>query len=1014
MAINFMSIYLHNKRQFSALLLVITAMIVVQFINCSRESHLAVLVELQEQSQFATTLAEKEAIIAKLESHYRSLVVSAKNRQKVDCMLNELEESLPAPFAIKQNSLHIKEEIRFEKYLDTLLTQVSLGQGDQLEAYWQSARETATTLDSLGGISYWTPFVEASANSDSITARAWKTAKIAKNLAAKYKSSAPMKADQFVGFALQNIDASAIPDKRTKFTTLQQLMVILTDYYRFFDISCVLAETRIPEAMSIGFYLRAAGLEYNYAEALSQADRVSSAHSVYQKNLERVKKYKKTVPSIDWYENASKIGLIDVFIDFGRHVDALKILASLDTVKTLSQRQKFKTFTQQGRIYTRLGKYENALESFQDALENVIENNDHRNHLTALNNLGDYYEQIGQYRQAATYYEKALAAHRKNFPEDKETRQVRLVRLAAIKALQGKKVAFRHMMGGVQNEAGNVINPVIKAEILRSLGYLYQENHQPKASIEVFQQAAKLYGKNGRIRSQLDTKVDLIRSLIMNQNTEKAWTLSKEVYQLSQELSYLKCQIDILALKARLAHQQNDYQQANVLTDKLLKIVSGLHQGFEDLDVVIGYRHRIDEYLREAVLYELFADNETAAYQKLKQAQIFSRQSTAQKSRVNGISNHIVSDTLARPPIMPIETLELNYFAADSNLYIFVRAKDTLLLKQRKIDSNILENRIDDFIERISKTGEVLNTQQPQEEKVEYHSETMRLGHQIFIDILGWPDLQMLITNADILHIIPNGPLHNLPFHCLPLDPAGDNFLVERVAIMQSDQAGRNGAESFKYGGNSFHDGRITFSADKGFSQSLAITNYLTSKFNAVPLSAPPSSDRPIDMDRIFNEDEVGYDALVVIAHHEVDPEGPNQMLLNLTVKQHSTDRFETIGLSESHLKHIDWGAWDAVLLIGCNTGSGQLFKGAGLYGLEQILSHNNITEILASRWEIDASKAIPQTQEYIKLRGQSLHPALALQAVQKKSIQEFKNDVYTQIAHPFYWAGLGLTVNFN
>jgi tetratricopeptide (TPR) repeat protein len=154
------------------------------------------------------------------------------------------------------------------------------------------------------------------------------------------------------------------------------------------------------------------------------------------------------------------------------------------------------------RLYR--GEYAAALLSFQRALENDIRLQDASGEITRLNNISNVYFFQGKYLDALQVCERALQRADQTTAEkwNPSRRQLTLANLATLyeqlgqneKALDYYKLAQAH---------GPALPPAEQAQLLSNLGTLYRRMGDPAKALEIYQTARRLFSQGHHSDGQI-------------------------------------------------------------------------------------------------------------------------------------------------------------------------------------------------------------------------------------------------------------------------------------------------------------------------------------------------------------------------------------------------------------------------------------------------------------------------------------------------------------------------------
>lgn len=313
------------------------------------------------------------------------------------------------------------------------------------------------------------------------------------------------------------------------------------------------------------------------------------------------------------------------------------------------------------------------------------------------------------------------------------------------------------------------------------------------------------------------------------------------------------------------------------------------------------------------------------------------------------------------------------------------------------------------------------------------------------------------INKSRRLLVLPDGPLHALPFAAL-IDSSGE-YLVEKLPIRVALSAtvyvelkkNRGGSLSKKGGDASaplriaaFGDPAYSYSAfgpgnefgvekrDEGVYRS---ATYAWDRYAGFTWRPLPASRLEVEgIARLFPEEQVhtflGYDALEtnfksldkttdvvhVAAHSYLDQEIPSNSLVAFAVP----GDISGVGVSsqEDGLLHV-WEIYedvrinaDLVVLSACNTGMGQELGGEGLIGLTRAFQYAGARSVVASLWSVaDQATSELMIRFYRHLRS-GLSKDEALRAAQIELIRgpievrgpdgQLKEK---DVSSPYFWA---------
>ena len=92
------------------------------------------------------------------------------------------------------------------------------------------------------------------------------------------------------------------------------------------------------------------------------------------------------------------------------------------------------------------------------------------------------------------------------------------------------------------------------------------------------------------------------------------------------------------------------------------------------------------------------------------------------------------------------------------------------------------------------------------------------------------------------------------------------------------------------------------------------------------------------------------------------------------------------------------------VMLVGCETAGGKLYRGTGISGLQQEFLSLGVKNVLGNLWEVNAPHAIAQARDFLTTWAMTGNPSRALRESQLKAVQGLQGHRYYQQPHPYFW----------
>ncbi|MGH7753126.1 MAG: CHAT domain-containing protein, partial [Gemmatimonadales bacterium] len=262
--------------------------------------------------------------------------------------------------------------------------------------------------------------------------------------------------------------------------------------------------------------------------------------------------------------------------------------------------------------------------------------------------------------------------------------------------------------------------------------------------------------------------------------------------------------------------------------------------------------------------------------------------------------------------------------------------------------------------------------------------------------------VEPLLVGIERLVIVPDGPLHYVPFDALAVRPP--------PALRLASAGRENPYMQAEYVIDRFE---ITYLPSTQF-LSRADSDLNGARLLAVTRQAPGGSREvatlaagwPRDRVRVLAEAAAtetaaraateGASVLHFAVHAQADDQDPQASHLRLGADDNNDGYF--------HLAEIAGARRPArlVVLSACETQSGRLFNGEGLMGLARAFLASGVGSVVATQWPVGPSAADLMGEFYRRL-AMGTPPATALQAA-KRTLR-----LNPATAHPFYWAGFVL-----
>lgn len=264
-----------------------------------------------------------------------------------------------------------------------------------------------------------------------------------------------------------------------------------------------------------------------------------------------------------------------------------------------------------------------------------------------------------------------------------------------------------------------------------------------------------------------------------------------------------------------------------------------------------------------------------------------------------------------------------------------------------------------------------------------------------------WEPLLPAMERANRITVIPDGPLHRIPFVTLVSDTGLDEegrtssalrFVLDDYEISYALSTRHLGSADRFSGLGTDKPAKIlvvTYRAPGGEGEVQSI-------IDAWPRGRVHTLIGDEATESRVRQVEQSYDIVHYATHAFANGRDPLASYIGLASDSDSDGLY--------HLSEIAGQPHDQALVIlsGCETQTGNLFRGEGLMGLTRAYLASGARAVVATQWPVSAVAASLMGEFHRRLAA-GTSPATALRAAQLKLRADPAN------SHPFYWAGLVL-----
>jgi len=969
------------------------------------------LINLQKAILASKTDVERQKILERLDKYYLTMSIPDSVQRRVhaeaDTLIKRQERN--SPLAIIDDELD-NNIYQVENQLKVVLRDAIIAciRGDDsiFQSIIKYAKTLADTVDKGTDNNYWRPWVVKVESFDSSKAMIWLLADRAERCCHRYCVSESIEAEKYGARGLQLVEQ--IKDYRLRLDITQRLFFILYRLREMYDLSYVFAKREIQKAYDLKYIIRNTGFLFNYAEGLYLAGQNKLALETYVETIKRAKKFSK-VPGIVWYEINGNLGMAKAHWELSNYERTLSLCKEIEKLK-LDTDQKIQLHNLKGIAHRNLGNYDKAKEEYNKSLDLTISDKKYYMQVIVLRNLGTLYHRLTEYDMASYYFTEAMALHQKYNSQNIGAKIRLLISFAETKAAQREIKDFNLLIQEADDLTKLINLPKKKAELLRSLGRFNMNLGKYHQAYSPFKQAIALYEDYGLLRAALETKCDLVESLIELSDYETAKDLLEEIYILATNIHDAQRKIDAVGMKAEIFHKEGNLDNAIQASNQLINEIETLSTRFTDIDNLTFFRQKIHHYLQNAVIYELEKQRIDSAFIKLDYSKAWALKNRIwnDANKSSNISNlSYFMDIENFKALLSEKQLVVNYFVTQDTLYAFVMNRENLGLLKKSIKIGELRKLVNTYINSINETIYIFEKHQPNNFVAHYDS-VAALSSNLYQTLLGWQKMQGCLQDVDITYIIPDDILYEIPFSCLMRsNEKVTRFLIQQTAIANLPSAMLLQSRQKRNIELTIDKKRVLYSIDWRLPGAKDLFKFIKKQF---PLAEELIINKPVIEKRdVLLKLSQRYDVYIFVGHSVCNTKTPDSSFFELPAISQVDSSATIIPITLADLKHIDWSQAEMVFLIGCETAKGKEYKGTGLAGIQQGILISGAHEVMASLWKIDANQTKSQIIDFLESWLQNKNSAFALRDMQIKTIQDLQNDSYYKRAHPYIWGSYSL-----
>jgi CHAT domain-containing protein len=665
----------------------------------------------------------------------------------------------------------------------------------------------------------------------------------------------------------------------------------------------------------------------------------------------------------------------------GRHTEELRYcLDSLKLARELEDRQgEVSSLMNLGNAYKSTGHYVEALRHYQDGLKITRALGDRAKEAGILGNLGIIYRSTGRHGEALRHYQDALTIAHDLGALDMEART-----LGNIGVFYGATGQFQKAVESCEaglKLAESIGDPLTAFRCYTGIGAAHANQKHWSEAVAVYRQAiANIERVRGRTQEQslqisflaqyVNSYRDLARCLLELDQVAEAFAV--------MEQAKARALVDVLRtgkadIRKGMTNEQRQKEQ----------------QLQEHLTALTVEREALQSHKLNPKRQTELADQRTRARQDyeafrrdlfLRLPQLQTRRAEFAPAALTELNHSLFAD---RPNLVV-----LSYLVGDQQTVLFVLTRGDkpggparLAVHRIEVGEKELAESVEQFRAACRKPA---------------------AGTPNGEDLYRWllAPIEKTLEEASQLLIVPDGPLHTLPFHALKDDEDG-KYLIQRcpvsyapsaTALLKMAELGRlrrhtpaaRSASLLAVGISDF--GRRQHHLPAAEKEARAVTELLGEKVRPLlGAEATKAGLRSAWMGRRY---------LHLATHGLLNEAAP---LYSAVVLAQADGRDEGL-LYARDLLEEELSA-ELVVLSACETGLGRNTSGEGLLGMTWAWFVAGVPSTVASQWSVaDDSTARLMRVFYTELKA-GVPKAEALRRAQLSLLKERKT------RHPFYWA---------
>ncbi|MEW6282126.1 MAG: CHAT domain-containing protein, partial [Candidatus Eremiobacterota bacterium] len=648
----------------------------------------------------------------------------------------------------------------------------------------------------------------------------------------------------------------------------------------------------------------------------------------------------------------------DIYLNLGQPDQALEQFRHVHREATLDQALRAQAADRMALAFLRLGNLQEAVTYESESLGIMAHINDVHGRGAGLCHLGQIYLRTGDLGTARDCLEQALP----------------LARATGDRKLESDVLTQRAIWKGQQNDVPGALQDLAEAVRLRRqvfdrygliFSLYWQGRFQARsgdraAALASLKEAVELLesvkdgagtierGGETLLQSGSDLYEELIRLLLEQGNADEArQTLARSRSETLRRL-FEKQGASLPERESRVIQRGRELAGEREAVERRLQEELSKAPDKQDPERVEVARRELDKRLIEyrEFLRELFQTHpELAGLLSVHPKQLRQKQA--------GLS----------PDAAIVE-----YLCGQNQLYVFVATREALDVKIVDLGRQEVTRRVASLRRKLARPTEA--------------PALMEESHRLYRDLLG--PVESHLQGVRSLAVLPNGPLHYLPFQALVTDPARGEFLVDRMACVNLCE------ESFLAppAGGAPRNILLLGNPDRSLSHAEEEVRLIAALFPGSSAYLRETARKDLLLTAAGR-----YQALHIASHGVLD----NQDVARSYIVLAADPADAAAGrLTVREVWGLNLQGLELVTLSACQTALGEGNPGDDLISLENAFLFAGASSVVASLWKVDDEATGMLMAEFYRSLAASGR-ARALQAAQLA--------VKKRHPHPYYWA---------